>query len=188
MKLICGLIYFVFLLIFNQRVIAQGIDWDKVYFGGFIQYSLTEEDLNKYWGNFFSPGILIQYKIDNRFIFEAGVSGSYLKPDEKDKSMLPDITLVNSAAILTYIFIAEESFNINISPGLTNTAFIFTGDAAEKVDNNFIEYEFGIYLSAGVEFKFTEMFTAEPFLSGQNIFSSPSGIVLYTMGVKLIFK
>lgn len=179
---------FSFFFFFAPGINAQEIDWDKISFGAFTQFSATDGDLNKFWGNFFSAGILVQYEVDEKSIFELAMSGSYLEPEENNRSTIPNIILINSQALVKYNLITKEFFSLNVSPGFTNTTFIFTGLAADKVDDNNIEHEFGVYFSSGIEFIIKDNFRLETYLSGQNVLSSPVNLVFYTFGLKFIYK
>jgi hypothetical protein len=179
---------FLNILFIQTGISAQDLDWDRLSFGGSLHFTFTGGDLYKYWGNYFSPGVLFQYKINNNFNFEGGISGSYLKPHEDNQIELPDFFLINSQAGIKYIVASSGNFNFNISPGFTNTTFIFTGDAADKAGDNSIEHEFGVYVSPGFDFKFLDGLWIESFFSQQFIFSSPEYIILYTLGLKFLVK
>ena len=74
-----------------------------------------------------------------------------------------------------------------INPGLQNNMFIFTGEAAEIIGENDIEHEFGIFISVGLEYKFTDMLRGEFYVKTQTIFSYPINIPINYFGLKIFF-
>ena len=74
-------------------------------------------------------------------------------------------------------------------PGLQNNMFIFSGKAAEIIGENDIEYEFGIFLSLGLEYRFSEGLKTELYFKRQTIFSEPESILINYIGLKIfLFK
>lgn len=187
MKIVYISFFLVFFLSLPSKMYAQ-LDWDKVSYGFSLRYSITDGDLKEFWGNFFSPGFLLQYKLPKDFQILADISGSYLKPLEDNQNKLPHIFLINAQLLLKYTLINKNDFMLTISPGLTNSTFIFSGTAANLVGDNFIEHEFGINVSSGIEFLIEDAFWLEIFISGQNIFSYPEYLVLYSLGLKFLLK
>lgn len=188
MKIIYIFFLYLFIAGFSTHTFAREIDWEKLSFGVTTKFSLTGGDLNKYWGNIPTSGFLLQYRPEQRFFFEGLITGWYLKPKENYNSEMPNIIFINSTAALKYNLIFTSNINFNISAGLTNTTFIFSGKAAEKLGDNIVEHEFGISLSSGVEFIITQQIWLEFFLSVQSIFSSPVNLGLYSFGIKVLWK
>jgi hypothetical protein len=187
MKFIYRIFLYLFLIIGTNNNLAGGGNWKKLSFGIVAQYSITGGDLNNYWGNIPSAGFLLRYYPGGRFSFGGIITGSYLAPKEANSEKYPDIVFINSAAVLRYNLISAGYLNFNLSPGISNTTFVFTGDAAELSGDNFIEHEFGIYCSSGAELKIFDPVKTEIFVSAQSIFSSPVNLVLYTIGLKVVW-
>jgi|SRR5690554_823578 len=186
MKCLLLIIYF----LFTASVIhSQEIETERISWGLSINYTVTEGDLNKHWGNFFSPGIHFQYDINENFLFDASVSASYLKPFTiYNDNEIPSITLINSLAGIECRFASTKNFVLSISPGLSNSTFIFSGKAANKVESNYIEHEFGFFISPAFGFNLSEKFSLEFFIIQQIIFSSPDYLHLTSSGLRFIIR
>jgi len=177
----------------TEKSYAQDLDVERISFGITSQYNIPGGDLGSFWGNAFGAGPTIQYKISKDFSFEGNLIFSYLKPlDKKNEMSLPKITLLNMpAGIKYYINFApsqKQLFIVNFQAGIENNTFIYSGEGSELVEENPVESEFGVFLSAGIEFFLTNKISTEFFSAVQNIFSLPENIRIYNFGVKLFIN
>lgn len=180
---------YIFTIISSASFFPQEIKWENLSAGIFINHLITQDDLKEYWNNTPEGGLLINYIIDKNLSFEGSVSLTYLKPkpgENQSSAALPDIFLVNMPAGLKFSFFSGEIFTFDLSGGITNTTFIFTGDAAESLKENNIESEFGFFISAGLGCKMFSNINIELCPAYQKIFSTPN-ISLYRIGIKIFF-
>jgi len=180
----------IFLLYFSPDFFSQEILWKNFSGGIILNYLYTDGDLKKNWSNTPEAGFLLNYILEDQLSFEGSFTAAYFNPKKEiadiSASPLPDIILINMPAGIKYSLFGNEAFSFHLSAGITNTTFIFTGDAAEILKENNIESEFGFFASIGfgriifnnINIEFTPAF--------QKIFSSPN-LNLYRIGIKIIF-
>jgi hypothetical protein len=178
----------IFLIILSPAFFAQNIKWENLSGGIVINHLTTGGDLKEYWDNTPEAGFLVNYFLRNNLSFEGALTGAYLKPKPAGKESLiitlPGIFLINMPAGIKYSIPLREFFSFQISAGLTNTTFIFSGKAAESLKENNIESEFGMFGSAGFSGRFFNNINIELVPGYQKIFSSPN-LNLYRIGLKI---
>jgi hypothetical protein len=183
------ILLYIFFIIYSASFFPQEIKWENLSAGIVINHLITQGDLKEYWNNTPEGGLLINYIIDKNLSFEGSISVAYLKPkpgENQSSTGLPDIFLVNMPAGLKFSFFPGEIFSFNLSGGITNTTFIFTGDAAESLKENNIESEFGVFISAGLGCEIFNNINIELCPNYQKIFGTPN-INLYRIGIKIFF-
>jgi hypothetical protein len=180
---------YIFFIIYSASFFPQELIWENLSAGIVINHLITQGDLKEYWNNTPEGGFLINYIIDKNLSFEGSISATYLKPkpgENQSSTVLPDIFLVNMPAGLKFYFFPGDNFSFDLSGGITNTTFIFTGDAAESLKENNIESEFGFFISAGLSCKMFSNINIELCPAYQKIFSTPN-TNLYRIGIKIFF-
>jgi hypothetical protein len=165
---------------------AQEINWNNLSFGVTTQYLFTDGDLNKFWGNAFAGGILFNYKIDDSFSLEGGLLGTYLKPKEESEK-IPNFIFLNIPAGLKYSMEGGKHFRFNLSAGIQNHSFIYSGNAAEIVEENDIEHELGLFLQGGIEVLSIQNLGVEVNSKIQNVFTLPDQLKIINVGLTIYF-
>ncbi len=166
----------------SGKVKAQEIVWNKFSFGVIAQYLKTDGDFEKYWGNTLAGGILLNYNIDESFSLEGGILGSYLKPKNSSDD-LPKFIFLNIPAGLKYTLSLMKTLKVNSFGGIQNHSFIYSGDAAELVEDNNIEHELGLFLQLGFELALFKGIGVELNSKIQNVFTSPEQLKIINFGI-----
>jgi hypothetical protein len=180
----------IILVVLSPAFFSQELNWENFSGGIAINYLVADGDLNKNWSNTPEAGFLLNYTFRNNLTLEGSITGAFFKPKKEKEaastSLLPDIILVNMPAGINYRILSNEAFSFHLSAGITNTTFIFTGDAAEILKENNVESEFGFYISTGLNRIIFTNITIEFTPAFQKIFSSPN-LNFYRLGIKIIF-
>ncbi|MBL1212598.1 MAG: hypothetical protein D8M61_04490 [Ignavibacteriae bacterium] len=165
---------------------AQEIKWKNLSFGVTAQYLFTDGDLNKFWGNTLAGGVLFNYKIDDSFSLEGGLLGTYLKP-KSDPDRIPNFIFLNIPAGLKYSLEVNRRLKFNIFSGIQNHSFIYSGEAAELVEENDIEHELGLFIQAGIEVLTFKNIGVELNTKIQNVFTLPDQLKIINLGLTIYF-
>ena len=181
-----ALFLLVILVFLSGKVKAQEIAWDKFSFGFTVQYLKTNGDLNKYWGNSAAGGALLNYNIGNSFSLEGGILGAYMKPKDSLND-LPNFIFLNIPAGVKYSLALVNELKINSFAGIQNHSFIYSGEAAELVEDNDIEHELGIFFQLGIELQILNDIGIELNSKIQNVFTSPEQLKIINFGLSLYF-
>lgn len=173
-------------ILFAVKISAQEINFNDLSFGIALEYSTPSGDFGKFWNN--APGIggIINYKLTKFFYFETILSISYFIP-KQDERKYPKIIFLNIPAGINYS-LEISKLNTNFGAGISNSTLAFIGKAAEKVEENYIESEFGVFISFGIEKNINNVFDIQLFTNAQNIFTYPENIILYKFGFKILFN
>lgn len=175
-------IFFISISYINQ---AQEIDFDDFSLGFAVQSYETNSDLEKYWSAGLGAGIAVKYKVRKNLYLEGNLILSKFSSNNME---FADFILVSAPAGIHYKFFPEKNFNSGIFFGLENNSFIFTGEASDKISENDIESEFGIFGGISFSFLISSKIETEAFYKIQNIFSSPEELVIQNIGLKIFFR
>ncbi|HVO75762.1 MAG TPA: hypothetical protein VMT35_17175 [Ignavibacteriaceae bacterium] len=184
--------FFLYILLITSSPLffPQNIKWENLSGGIVINHLISGGDLKKYWNNTPEAGLLINYLIGGDISLESSIAGAYLKAKPANEisfnNPLPYILLINLPAGVKYTFLRGDFISFNVSAGITNSTFIFTGKPAETLKENNIESEFGLFASAGFGGRVYKNFIIELVPGIQRIFSSPN-LNLYRIGLKILF-
>jgi hypothetical protein len=76
-----------------------------------------------------------------------------------------------------------KTLKVNSFAGIQNHSFIYSGDAAELVEDNDIEHELGLFLQLGFELALFEGIGVELNSKIQNVFTSPEQLKIINFGI-----
>jgi hypothetical protein len=167
------------------HLFPQEINWGNFSGGIIVNTLFTEGDLESNWDNTPEAGLILNYLLDSTLSLEGAVTGAFFNPKQESNTALPDIFIINMPAGIKYTAALDE-YLLNLSGGITNTTFIFSGEAAEILKENNIESEFGFFISAGLGRRIFKDFILEISPAFQKIFSSPN-LNMYRVGIKIIY-
>ena len=173
---------FIILLFLNGKNYTQEINWDKFSIGVTAQYLKTDGDLNKFWGDAFAGGVLLNYSIDDSFSLEGGLLGTSMKPKNSSDN-LPNFIFLTMPAGIKYSLVLINELKINSFTGIQNHSFIYSGEASELVEDNDIEHELGIFLQLGFELLLLKDIGIEVNAKIQNVFTSPEQLKIINLGL-----
>jgi hypothetical protein len=182
LKIKLSILFLITFCFFNGLQFAQKIHWDRISFGATVQYLKTDGDFNKYWGDTFAGGFLANYNLGNSFSLEAGLLGTYLKP-KSSVNNLPNFIFLNIPAGLKYSIVIFNNLKFNSFAGIQNHSFIYSGEAAELVEDNDIEHELGLFIQFGIELAVIKNYGIEVNTKIQNIFTSPEQLKIINVGL-----
>lgn len=168
-------------LSFSQQIIPENFR-----FGFTCSYLITGNDLGKYWGNSFTAGGAAAYILNDDFLIETEISFSYFPEPENNNKILPSIILLNIPAGLSFKVFSYDKLNFLASSGIQNNTFIFKGEGAQLQGDNYIESEFGVYISAGIELTLSGSKKLVFFYKFQNILTEPEHITTQQIGLRLL--
>lgn len=158
---------------------AQSSLTEKFSMGVQAEYVNQGGKLGEYWGNTFSGGIFIDYKLTENFSYELSFNLSKVSEGKFNNTVLPDITIFNIPVGGVIKFALSENMELNSFIGIENIMMIF--DESDLQDTNLNESEFGVVVSLGVNYK---PFDLELFTKFRNMFSEPENTPFFSVGFK----
>ncbi|GAB4294641.1 MAG: hypothetical protein Kow0098_16330 [Ignavibacteriaceae bacterium] len=186
------MIYVIFIhllfALFSDVIVAQDYTSERLSVNVSLSFMKTGGDLNKFWGDGFSPGINFEYLLNERVSLSASFSGSYFSPKKQySTDLYPEIYYLNLSGELIFKLLSSRVFSVSGTGGIISGTFLFTGEAEDLVSTNDSESEFG--LSAGILSAISIQHLPEfrLFLKLNSIFSAPTNINFLLLGISVVF-
>lgn len=186
------MIYVIFIhllfALFSDVIVAQDYTSERLSVNVSLSFMKTGGDLNKFWGDGFSPGINFEYLLNERVSLSASFSGSYFSPKKQySTDLYPEIYYLNLSGELICKLLSSRVFSVSGTGGIISGTFLFTGEAEDLVSTNDSESEFG--LSAGILSAISIQYLPEfrLFLKLNSIFSAPTNINFLLLGISVVF-
>jgi hypothetical protein len=175
---------FQFSILFYIPAFPQDI-FENTSFGFLINYEIPEGDMGENWDKSIGLGGIGSYEINKNWSLEGNLSFNYFRSNRNNFKDLPNILLLFLPAGLKYKLPFTSFFTLTTMAGIQNNTFIFSGGSSDILEDNFVESEFGLFISAGLWVKLNSQISFDLFWKYQEILSSPSVIPIHSLGIKL---
>lgn len=180
------LFVFLFLsVVLTTNLVSQEIEWRRVNFGLNISYFLPEKDVNEFWGSAIEVGGELQYALSEQVFLGSGIHFSYFQ-SQKGES-IPNFYHISIPLEIKVLFFIESKIKLFTAGGIQNNTYIFTGEAAERLDDNNTESEFGVFVTLGVRFHLWDIEGIEIYTKYQTVFTSPNSTEFINFGTRFFF-
>ena len=182
----CTLFVTLFLsVVITTNLFSQEIEWRKINFGLNVSYFLPEKDVNEFWGSAIEVGGELQYGLSEQLFLGSGIHFSYFK--SKKEESIPNFYHISIPLEIKALFFIESKIKLFTAGGIQNNTYIFVGDAAERLDDNNIESEFGVFITVGVRFTLWDIEGVEIYTKYQTVFTSPNSTEFINIGTRFFF-
>ncbi len=169
----------------TSNLYSQKIEWDRINFGLNISYLLPEKDINEFWKSTLEVGGELQYKLSERLFIGSGMHFSYFQ--SKKGESIPNFYHISIPLEIKALFFVKSKIKLFTAGGIQNNTLIFIGDASERLGDNNIESEFGVFMTLGVRFTIWNIKGVEMYTKYQTVFTSPKSAEFMNIGTRFFF-